>query len=451
MEFRLDNFFFEESVTKILSEVYDLKEYIVYPYFNVGFSEKKRKNVLKVYYDIIDFKIKEINEAKSQDNKDSKKQISNKEKKQDTNPNKEMKLFPIAILDDIKTYMTSFQGIPMIFNKKEGSFDSVTILSKNFDFFNEYKFIKSKEFSKVSIPYKEIDNSSFELKKKIQEKKYIINSSEDKDKIETSEKEVVLLEMEYKNLQDELSEPNIRKKLNEKGNELNLLEKEYNSNKEKESETIKNNEDKKKKITEEINNLKKLLNEINITISKADQEFDGFYFSSKEITLKNTIGDSLTIPAKKPIIVEVKNNSSYKKMLENIKDKKMLLNFLGFNVEGFYFVGILRNINIDKERKKEINKIFKQVNFNNMIIIYPDKLNFLGVSLHKKNIKERENNKEKQKINEEEKQNEKNGVQSSFENEMREFMHKIILRLETLEKETKDMKSKISQLEEKIK
>ena len=126
----------------------------------------------------------------------------------------------------------------------------------------------------------------------------------------------------------------------------------------------------------------------------------------------------------------------------------MLLNIFGFNVEKLYFVGILRNINIDNERKNQINDIFKQLNFKNMIILYPEKLDFLGVPLYKKNIKEEENNKEKP-INEEEKKQEKKGEKSSFEDEMREYMKKINLKLESLEKTTNDLVSKIGQIEKK--
>ena len=104
--------------------------------------------MIKLYYDKINFQINEKNEDKNQVNKNSKK--------------------PIFILDYKKNYMISFQGIPMIFNKKEDQFDSVTLLSKNYDFFTEYKFIKDKDLYKVSIPYKEIDNNLLEMKKNIQ-------------------------------------------------------------------------------------------------------------------------------------------------------------------------------------------------------------------------------------------------------------------------------------------
>ena len=97
------------------------------------------------------------------------------------------------------------------------------------------------------------------MKKNIQETKNIMDSTKNQDEIEISKKQLALLEMQYKNLQEDLSEVNLRNKLNEKINELNIIEKEeYNINKKNKPETKMDNKDKKRKITEEINNLKKL-------------------------------------------------------------------------------------------------------------------------------------------------------------------------------------------------
>ena len=59
-------------------------------------------------------------------------------------------------------------------------------------------------------------------------------------------------------------------------------------------------------IKEEIKNLETKIKKYYIKIEKKDQEFDGFFIASKKIILSNSIGDTLTIPAKSPIIVEVK-------------------------------------------------------------------------------------------------------------------------------------------------
>ena len=55
---------------------------------------------------------------------------------------------------------------------------------------------------------------------------------------------------------------------------------------------------------------------------------------------------------------------------------------LGFNTEKFYFIGILRGIDVNKEKKDKFNKsIFKDLNMKNMIIIYSQNMIFLGQSL----------------------------------------------------------------------
>ena len=59
--FKFDNFIFEERSVKILSDYYDLKEYVLYPYFSVVLSEKKRTNVTNINYYKITFEISDKN------------------------------------------------------------------------------------------------------------------------------------------------------------------------------------------------------------------------------------------------------------------------------------------------------------------------------------------------------------------------------------------------------
>lgn len=121
---------------------------------------------------------------------------------------------------------------------------------------------------------------------------------------------------------------------------------------------------------------------ITITIEKKDREFDGLFFSSKKISLENSIGDKLEIPEKSPIIVEVKNIIKYKAIIENIRSKKQLMSSLGFDTKKFYFIGILRGIDVNQEKKDKLNKsIFKDLYMKNMIIIYSENMNFLGQPL----------------------------------------------------------------------
>ena len=74
--FQLNDFIFEENSIKILSDVYGLKEYILYPHFDVGLSEKKRTNVTSIFYYKINFQIGE----KKESDDSNKKKSSNKKK-----------------------------------------------------------------------------------------------------------------------------------------------------------------------------------------------------------------------------------------------------------------------------------------------------------------------------------------------------------------------------------
>ena len=133
---------------------------------------------------------------------------------------------------------------------------------------------------------------------------------------------------------------------------------------------------------EDIHNYEKLLKKITFRIEQIDKEIDGLFFTSKEIILENTIGDKLKIPQEKAIIVEVKNINKYKTMVENIRIKKKLMSTLGFKTEDLFFIGILRGIDVDEKKKKEINdKYYKELNMQNMIVIYAEKFNFLNVPL----------------------------------------------------------------------
>ena len=93
---------------------------------------------------------------------------------------------------------------------------------------------------------------------------------------------------------------------------------------------------------------KSLMSSITIRIERKDQEFDGLFFSKKEIILKNNFGDSLKIPPESPIIIEVKNITNYSTIVNNIRTKKKKLNSLKLNESNFYFIGIIRNIDINE-------------------------------------------------------------------------------------------------------
>ena len=185
----------------------------------------------------------------------------------------------------------------------------------------------------------------------------------------------------------------------------------YNNLKKENDENLK---DKYSRIKKEIEDLDILLTKVSIKVEKIEKELDGFFISSEEIVLTNTIGDKLVIPKEKPIILEVKNNSNYQNLIDNIRTKKNILKFLGLNDDLFFFVGILREIRINEEDKKGINKNIKDFNFTNTIIIYPQNSKLLGVSLIKE--KSEQNN---------------------------DILSCILKQLEEIKKDVKELKSKI--------
>ena len=60
--FKLDNDLFELQAKRIFSQVYELKEKILYPFFNVEYSINKRANTIKIYYYKIEIKMTRMNQ-----------------------------------------------------------------------------------------------------------------------------------------------------------------------------------------------------------------------------------------------------------------------------------------------------------------------------------------------------------------------------------------------------
>lgn len=46
----MDDDIFEYRTRKILSDKFNLKEYLCYPYFTIEFCQKKNSNMVKLYY-----------------------------------------------------------------------------------------------------------------------------------------------------------------------------------------------------------------------------------------------------------------------------------------------------------------------------------------------------------------------------------------------------------------
>ena len=173
--FQLNNFIFKENSIKILSDVYGLKEYILYPHFDVGLSEKKRTNVTSIFYYKINFQIGE----KKESDDSNKKKSSNKKKMETRNETDGSQSISLYFLDDREAYVAKFQDFPLIFQKENGIFNKVTILSKTYDNISEFSFKKSGQEYEASIPFSAIKEDLIETQKKIIEAKNLRDSTED--------------------------------------------------------------------------------------------------------------------------------------------------------------------------------------------------------------------------------------------------------------------------------
>ena len=352
---KINNDVFKARVLRIFSDSYNLKKYNLYPYFETAYSINKKSNSLKIDFNEVEFLVEDEKEP-----------------------------FSIIFLDDRDTYMTCFKEMPILFQKVGEEFNSVSLISEDFKYCIDFELTKRGNGYETSFIFAEINRDLLETKNKIKELKNAEDSMQNEEEKNRLKK---ILESYGKILDSQTklySKKNIENELEKKKEELIVLEekikiKELNIKKNGKEEE----EDKQKicKIKEEINKYEKSLKKITIKIQRHDKEFDGLFYSQEKIKLKNTIGDELIIPAQSPIIVEVKNINRYKTIIENIANKKNLLNSLGFNTHYFYFVGIIRGIDVNKESKEQINKIFDALNFKNIIVIYPEKLQFLNTPL----------------------------------------------------------------------
>ena len=142
------------------------------------------------------------------------------------------------------------------------------------------------------------------------------------------------------------------------------------------------NDEKETAIKKEIERYNDLLRVMTIKIQRLDEEFDGLFISREEVLLSNSMKDTLKIPPKSPIIIEIKNHSKFGEIVSDLRKKKKILESIGFKKDSFYFVGILRGLDINEKLIEEKNQIKKSFNFKNMIVIYPDKSKFLDVPLY---------------------------------------------------------------------
>ena len=214
---KLNNDLFEERAIKILSDFYELTEYNMYPYFDVGYSKTKKSNVVKLYFNQVNLSFKE---------KDSDKEEKN--------------IFSLLFLADRDTYMFKYETIPIIIQKYKDEFYSVTVSTDDFKNSIDFEFKRGDKISTASFLLYQINPDLMEAKndiKKLKNEKDSIDNKEKKEEFKRKLKsyETILLSMEKK-----YSKENLEFELNSKKNELTLLQEKVNLNKIKNEEAQKN-------------------------------------------------------------------------------------------------------------------------------------------------------------------------------------------------------------------
>jgi len=439
--FKLDKELFEFQAKKIFSEVYELKEKILYPYFIIEYSKNKKANIIKIYYYQI--------EIKSENN----------------NP------ICFSFPEPIDIFMINYEKKSIIIEKKSGNDFTMSVISKDFNHSIDFHFIKKKDFFQTSLINADISDELFQGEKNVKETKNKIdslnekqinnmnnnnNAKEDKmeaiptkenkdivninnkeendlkirkekskdknreDKILTLKKKLKIFEIKLELIKEKYSKENIIKELTKKKEELEIinLEIELEGNKE-------DSEAKKTALKKEIEEYENLLKPITVTIRKDYQEFDGLYINKKEFVLKNNLGYEITIPSNSFVIVEVNNNNNYIDLYMNLNRKAKIFNSIGFPLNKFFFVGILRSIDEERITKGQLSKLKSK----NIIVIYPDKTTFLGVPLFDEK---------------------KDKVYSTEDKRNKNFEDKVIKMLSNLLNEIKEIKIKMSDMDNKI-
>ena len=451
--FKLDKELFEFQAKKIFSDLYELKEKILYPYFIIEYSKNKKANIIKIYYYQIEIK--------------------------NENNNPICFSFPEAI----NTFLIKYEKKPIIIKKKADDDFVMSVISKDFNHSIDFHFIKKKDCFMTSLIHADISDELFqgeinvketknkidslngkqinnminnhivninnkeENELKIQKQKSKDNNREDNiekeilnnnidnnfiqnsSELETLKKKLKLCEIKLILIKEKYSKENIIKELTKKKEELEILnlEIELDGNKE-------DSEAKKTALKKEIEEYEKLSKPITLTIRKLYQEFDGLYINKKEFALKNNLGFEITIPPNSFVIVEIKNNNNYCELYMNLNRKAKIFNSIGFPLNKFFFVGILRSLDEERITKGQLRKLKSK----NIIIIYPNETTFLGVSLFDEKIKN--------KVKEEKKEK----VYSSEDKRNKIFEDKVIKMLGDLLNEVKEIKIKMSNMGNKI-
>ena len=493
--FKLDNDLFELQAKRIFSKVYELKEKILYPYFSIEYSKNKRTNTIKIYFYQIEIKSENNRPICFTFPEIKNNFIINFEKKPIIIEKKGNNNFVMSVIskdfnhsiDFHFTKMGDFFQTSLIYadindelfqieenvKKTKNKIDSLKNIRTNKKIENnigENEGNINNKIDKIPQEINTMNNNEENPKEKqinnkntqenIQEKD-MNNNKGDKENLQmelipnkenyneilnnntkdnidnnnsiqkSSEKEILkkklkIYEIKLKHIKEKFSKENITKELAKKNEELEILNLEIEIDENKDD-----SEAKKNALIKEIEEYEKLLKPITVTIRKLDQEFDGLYINKKEFVLKNDLGYEMKIPANSFVIVEVKNHNNYFDLSLNLEKKEKILKSIGFPIDKFFFVGILRSV--DKERKEK-GKLRKLKN-KNMIIIYPDETTFLGVSLFDEIIDK--NGKEEK-------------AQSTEDKSSKNFQDEVIQMFRNLSNEIKEIKNNMNIMGNKI-
>ena len=507
--FKLDNDLFELQAKRIFSKVYELKEKILYPYFSVEYSKGKRTNTIKIYFYQIEIKSENNRPICFTFPEIKNNFIINFEKKPIIIEKKGNNNFVMSVIskdfnhsiDFHFTKMGDFFQTSLIYadindelfqieenvKKTKNKIDSLKNIRTNKKIENnigENEGNINNKIDKIPQEINTMNNNEENPKEKqinnkntqenIQEKD-MNNNKGDKENLQmelipnkenyneilnnntkdnidnnnsiqkSSEKEILkkklkIYEIKLKHIKEKFSKENITKELAKKNEELEILNLEIEIDENKDD-----SEAKKNALIKEIEEYEKLLKPITVTIRKLDQEFDGLYINKKEFVLKNDLGYEMKIPANSFVIVEVKNHNNYFDLSLNLEKKEKILRSIGFPIDKFFFVGILRSV--DKERKEK-GKLRKLKN-KNMIIIYPDETTFLGVSLFDEIIDKNGKEEKSQSTEDKSSKNFQDEVIQMFRNLSNEIKE-IKNNMNIMGNKISDMDNKISDMDNKI-
>ena len=210
-KFRLNDYIFEEKTIKILCDTFKLKEYDLFPYFDISLTEVKNNKMVKLYY----YKVQML--------------LDNKK-------------FTILFLNDRNTFMTSFEDITLIFEKYKESFNSVTVVLKQFNYFTDFMFQKDGQNWTVNFLFADINEELVKIKNQINETKNKIESENNEDIKNDLKKKLESYNKIYEILKEKYSKTNILSEIKKNQKKIIILEEKIKLNEEK----INDYEEKKK-------------------------------------------------------------------------------------------------------------------------------------------------------------------------------------------------------------